>query len=78
MLLVNSSRHSDNTMTKHKKTFSPFFWQLAIILNFVPMAKQTDEFLVKHDVEKFLRCIQLKAFVHDQGDASNEPEKYVL
>ena len=31
-------------------------------LNFVPIAKSTDEFSVKQDVEKFLRRIQLEAF----------------
>ena len=31
-------------------------------LNFVPISKKTDEFLVKQDVEKFLRRVQLKAF----------------
>ena len=31
-------------------------------LNFVPIAKRTDEFSVKQDVEKFLRRIQLKVF----------------
>ena len=33
--------------------------------------KKTDEFLVKQDVEKFLRRVQLKAFFHDKEDDSN-------
>ena len=41
-------------------------------LNFVPIPKKkTDEFLVKQDVEKFLRRVQLKAFFHDKEDDSN-------
>ena len=40
-------------------------------LNFVPIAKSTDEFSVMQDVEKFLRRIQLKAFFHDKEDNSN-------
>ena len=31
-------------------------------LNFVPISEKTDEFLVKQEVEKFLRRVQLKAF----------------
>ena len=38
-------------------------------LNFAPIAKRTDEFSVKQDVEKFLRRIQLKAFFHDKEDS---------
>ena len=44
-------------------------------LNFVPIAKSSDEFLVKQDVEKFLRRIQLKAFFHDKQDNSNASDK---
>ena len=40
-------------------------------LNFVPIAKSTDEFSVMQDFEKFLRRIQLKAFFHDKEDNSN-------
>ena len=36
-----------------------------------PYPKKTDEFLVKQDVEKFLRRVQLKAFFHDKEDDSN-------
>ena len=36
-----------------------------------PYQKKTDEFLVKQDVEKFLRRVQLKAFFHDKEDDSN-------
>ena len=32
-------------------------------------------FLVKKDVEKFLRRVQLKAFYHDKEDDSNTPNK---
>ena len=34
-------------------------------LNFVPIAKQTDEFRVKEDVEKFLHSV---LFFHDKED----------
>ena len=44
-------------------------------LNFVPIAKSTDKFLFKQDVEKFLRRIQLKAFFHDEEDNSNASDK---
>ena len=37
-------------------------------LNFAPISKKTDQFSVKRDVEKFLRCVQLKAFFHDIED----------
>ena len=40
-------------------------------LNFVPISKKTDEFLVKQDVEKFLRRVQLKAFVCEKEGDSN-------
>ena len=40
-------------------------------LNFVPISKKTDQFSVKRNVEKFLRCVQLKAFFHDIEDDSN-------
>ena len=36
-------------------------------LNFVPIAKRTDEFSVKQDLEEFLRRVQLKAFFHDKA-----------
>ena len=44
-------------------------------LNFVPIAKKTDEFTTKQDVEKFLRRVQLKAFFHDKEDQSDATEK---
>ena len=47
-------------------------------LNFVPIAKRTDEFSVKQDVEKFLRRIQLKAFFHDKEDNSNASDKDIF
>ena len=47
-------------------------------LNFVPIAKRTDEFPVKQDVEKFLRRIQLKAFFHDKEDNSNASDKDIF
>ena len=47
-------------------------------LNFVPVAKRTDEFSVKQDVEKLLRRVQLKAFFHDKEDNSNTSEKDVF
>ena len=40
-------------------------------LNFVPISKKTDEFLVKQDVEKFLRRVQLKAFLCEKEGDSN-------
>ena len=47
-------------------------------LNFVPIAKSTDEFSVKQDVEKFLRRIQLEAFFHDKEDNSNASDKDIF
>ena len=47
-------------------------------LNFVPIAKRTDEFSVKQEVEKFLRRIQLKAFFHDKEDNSNASDKDIF
>ena len=47
-------------------------------LNFVPIAKSTDEFLVKQDVVKFLRRIQLKAFFHNNEDNSNAADKDIF
>ena len=44
-------------------------------LNFVPISKHLNEFSVKQDVEKFLCCIQLKAFFHDKDDDSNNLDK---
>jgi len=44
-------------------------------LHFVPIAKRSDEFSVKQDVEKFLRLVQLKAFFHDQDDNSITSDK---
>lgn len=46
--------------------------------NFVPIAKRTDEFSVKQDVEKFLCHIELKAFFHDKEDNSNTSDKDIL
>ena len=40
-------------------------------LNFVPISIKTDEFLVKQDVEKFLRRVQLKAFFCEKEGDSN-------
>ena len=41
-------------------------------LNFVPiLKKKTNEFSVKQDVEKFLRCVQLKAFFYNKEDDSD-------
>ena len=40
-------------------------------LNFVPISEKTDEFLVKQDVEKFLRRVQLKAFFCEKEGDSN-------
>ena len=41
-------------------------------LNIVPIAKTSDEFSVKQDVEKVLRRVQLKAFFHDkEGNGQN-------
>ena len=44
----------------------------------VPIAKSTDEFSVKQDVEKFVRRIQLKAFFHDKEDNSNASDKDIF
>ena len=45
-------------------------------LNFVSISKKLDEFLVKQEVEKFLRRVQLKAFFHDkERDDSNTSDK---
>ena len=38
-------------------------------LNFVPIAKRTDEFSVKQELEKFLHRVQLKAFFHDKSNS---------
>ena len=35
----------------------------------------TNEFLAKQDVEKFLLCVQLKAYFHDKEDDSNTSSK---
>ena len=40
-------------------------------LKFVPISKKADEFSVKQDLEKFLRCVELKAFFHDKENDSN-------
>ena len=37
--------------------------------------KKSDEFTTRQDVEKFLRCVQLKAFFHDKEDKSVNTEK---
>ena len=47
-------------------------------LNFVPIAKRTDEFSIKRDVEKFLRRVHLKAFFHDKEDDSDTWDKDIL
>ena len=47
-------------------------------LNFVPIAKSTDEFSVKQDVEKFPRRIQLKAFFHEKEDNSYASDKDIF
>ena len=47
-------------------------------LNFVPIAKRTDEFSVKQDLEKFLRRVQLKAFFHDKSDSNGFSDKDVF
>ena len=47
-------------------------------LNFVPISKKLDEFSVKQDVEKFLCCVQLKAFFHDKEDNSNTSDKDIF
>ena len=47
-------------------------------LNFVPIAKRTDEFSVKQDVQKFLRRIQLKALFIDKEDNSNASDKDIF
>ena len=46
-------------------------------LNFVPIAKRTNEFSVKRNLEKFLRRVQLKAFSNDKSN-SNSSEKDVF
>ena len=44
--------------------------------NFVPISKKKAEvFLVKQDVEKFFRHVQLKTFFHDKEDDSNTSNK---
>ena len=47
-------------------------------LNFDPIAKRTNEFSIKQDVEKFLRRVQLKAFFHDKEDDSTLQTKIFL
>ena len=47
-------------------------------LNFVPISKKLDEFSVKQDVEKFIRHVQLKAFLHDKEDDSNTSDKDIF
>ena len=47
-------------------------------MNFVPISKKLDEFSVKQDVEKFLRRVQLKAFLHDKEDDSNTSDKDIF
>ena len=47
-------------------------------LNFVPIAKRTDEFSVKQDLEKFLRRVQLKAFFHDKNNSNGSSDKDVF
>ena len=44
-------------------------------LNLYPYPKKSDEFSVKQDVEKFLRRVQLEAFLHDKEDDSNTSGK---
>ena len=44
-------------------------------LNFVPIAKRTDEFSVKQDLEKFLRRVQLKAFFHYKSNPNGSSHK---
>ena len=47
-------------------------------LNFVPIAKRTDKFLVKQDLEKFLCRMQLKAFFHDKSNSNASSDKDVF
>ena len=47
-------------------------------LNFVPITKRTNEFSIKHDVEKFLRRVQLKAFFHNKEDDSDTSNKDIF
>ena len=48
-------------------------------LNFVSISKKLDAFLVKQEVEKFLRRVQLKAFFHDkERDDSNTSDKIIF
>ena len=47
-------------------------------LKFVPIAKKTDEFTTRQDVEKFLLRIQLKASFHEKEDQSDTTEKGVF
>ena len=44
-------------------------------LNFVLISKKSDEFTTRQDVEKFLRRVQLKAFIHNKEDKSDSTEK---
>ena len=47
-------------------------------LNFVPAFKNLDEFLIKQDVEKFLRHVQLKAFFRDKKDDFNTSDNDIF
>ena len=47
-------------------------------LNFVPIAKSSNKFSVKQDVERFLRRIQLKAFFDHKEDTFNASGKDIF
>ena len=47
-------------------------------LHFGPIANGTSEFSVKHDVEKFLCRVQLKAFFYSKEDDSDTSDKIFL
>ena len=74
--------HSHNTVVTIPKNLPLTDSEKSVLskgLNFVPITKRTNELSInKQDVEKFLRCVQLKAFLHEKQDDSDTSNKDIF
>ena len=73
--LENQSHHTEVTLPENLPLSNAEKFVFSKGLNFVPISKKSDEFTDRQDVEKFLRRVQLKAFLHNKEDKSDNTAK---
>ena len=69
--LKNQNHHTVVTFPENLPLSSAEKPVLSKGLNFVPISKKSDEFIIRQDVKKIIRRVQLKAFFHNKEDKSD-------